>query len=100
MQMSKDDYHLSMRISRRPRHETAGDESLRSLIVHRLSDTTKAVFRRSLRRGNVSEYCESCDSWDKRHDEGLPEEWRCRDCDRLFRLEFAVYEEILEEGEE
>ena len=84
---------LSMRISPRARRPE-DNEGLRSLIVHRLSDTTKAVARISLRGGNVSVLCENCTQWMPIPDDEFPTRWRCALCERVFEMEFAVLEEI------
>ena len=90
--LNDDDYQLSMRISQRPR---GGErEPLRDMLVHRLSDTLKLVFRRGLRSNEVSSFCESCDKWQPGAGDALPAEVRCEGCGRTFRLELAIYEEI------
>lgn len=89
MAMRDEDYRLSMKISPRGRIPT---DSLRQLLVNRLSDTYKAILRRPLRGGGNSVYCEECDWWQKAT--GFPATWTCRRCNRSFRIEFAVYEEM------
>jgi hypothetical protein len=93
MPLDDDDYNLSMKISRRAHGEAAGDRDLRSLLVHRLTVTLKAVLRRPLGGGGkFSLYCEFCDRWESLV--GAPAVASCSTCERLFRLEFAIYEEV------
>lgn len=95
--LTPDDWRLSMRIGPRA-HNPDDNDNLRSLMVHRLSDTMKTVARRGLRREyRVSWFCEPCELWVKREDDiaaGLPMKVTCPTCDRHYRLELAVYEEI------
>jgi hypothetical protein len=88
--LSPEDYHLSMAIS--PRGKIDPGE-LRSLLIHRLSDTDKAVLRRPLRQSGFGIYCEPCSRWTKIGDEA-PQEFTCFGCDTLYRVEFAIYEAI------
>ena len=93
MPMNPEDYRLSMRISPRGKIDSA---ILRQLLVNRLSDTYKAVLRRSLRElrhgKKLSVYCEECSHWT--NVQAFPEEWECPRCETAYRIEFAVYEEI------
>lgn len=90
MAMKSEDYRLSMRISPRGRIDSP---ELRQLLVNRLSATTKAVLRRSLRFDNVSVYCERCNHWQVLKGDDL-NEWTCAMCGARYRMEFAVYEQI------
>jgi hypothetical protein len=87
------DRELSTRISPRA-HRPQDNEGLRRLIVNRLSDTNKAVARLSLRRNEMSMYCEPCKEWSTDLEEEFPEEWRCPRCRRLYLLEFAILKEV------
>lgn len=88
--MKDEDYKLSMRIA--PRGKIPSD-GLRQLLVNRLSDTYKAVFRRPLRSGaHLSCFCEECSTWTRHVDFAL--EWTCPRCSTSYRIEFAVYEEV------
>ncbi len=95
--MSDEDRSLSMRIS--PRALRPEDnEGLRSLLVHRLAEGDKGVWRRSLRdEDQVSFYCEPCDRWWQR--EPLAEEISCGKCSRVYRVEFAVLEEVVDDDD-
>lgn len=91
MALKPDDHRLSMRISRRGKIDSG---ELRTLLIHRLSDTDKAALRRPLRKAeNLNLYCENCDEWTK-VGPVAPQEWTCNGCGTLFRIEFAVYEAI------
>jgi hypothetical protein len=93
MPLDPDDHRLSMKIAPRSRGEEP--EGLRTLIIHRFSDTMKLVVRRGIRTGKLGSYCEDCDSWDREPlAEEVPVEFRCNGCSRVFRLEFAVYEDV------
>ncbi len=87
------DWQLSMAISPRSRQEER-NQGLRTLIVHRLSDTSKAVARVSLRGHQVSVRCEPCQQWCRTPDDEFPLQWRCPACHRLYQMEFAVLEEV------
>lgn len=97
MKLDDTDFRLSMRMGRRPRGKP-DEPTLRSLLIHRLSDTAKLVFRRSLRYGQISALCEKCNEWTVSKLAGDMEElkthWSCPKCERVFRLELAVYEEV------
>ena len=88
--MNDVDFDLSMRISRRGK---ADSEELRSLLVHRLRDTKKAVLRASLRDDRFSIYCEPCDKWTYADEVEWDEELDCPHCGRVYELEFSVYSE-------
>lgn len=91
MALDKDDYKMSMAISRRGKNDEP--DELRSLLVHRLSDTAKAVIRRSLTRGNtLSGFCEPCMRWTGRT--AIDETFRCPYCERRYRVELLIFEEI------
>lgn len=105
-QLSDSDYDLSMRLSPRaksPRGKV-DPESLRSLLIHRLSDTYKAVLRRSLRvdlGSTTSVYCEPCKRWSTANAEGATGTgFTCPSCDRRFRVELIIYEEITAGGDD
>lgn len=88
--MKDEDYKLSMTISPRGKINSA---ELRQLLINRLSDTYKAILRRSLRfQDNVSIYCEDCGKWTRVRD--YPPLWTCPECNTTYRMEFAVYEEM------
>lgn len=88
------DHELSMRISRRARRPE-DNIGMRDLIVHRLSDTHKAVARISFRDKAISVYCEPCREWAKfTEDDDFPTEWQCPMCKREYGMEFAVMEEL------
>jgi hypothetical protein len=98
MQLSSQDYGLSMKVS--PRARDAGRNSgLRSLLVHRLRSASKAVLRLPLgdnisqaRLGAYNVHCEPCEEWFNLPDWG--EEVICPRCDRVYALELAVFSEI------
>lgn len=95
MALSESDHKLSMQISpRRRRH--AEPEVLRTLMVHRLTNSEKLVLRRSLGSDNVSGFCEPCGLWTltMADDPEYGVELSCTDCRRRFRFEFAIYEEV------
>lgn len=92
--LGDDDYRLSMRLA--PRRARGEDPDLRTVLLHRLSDTDKAVARRGLKDQNsIGIFCEPCGSW-ARHPRGqsLPQVYTCGGCGRRFRVETLVYEEI------
>lgn len=95
-QLDDRDYLLSMQLSPRAR-QAQDDEGLRSLLVHRLSDTDKLAVRRSLRTTNrpFGMFCEPCGAW-VAHDSAsdMFEELRCPGCDRRFRIEMVIYEGV------
>jgi hypothetical protein len=95
--LTDEDFKLSMAIS--PRSKRAkNNEGLRSLIVHRLVPGPKAVWRRSASDENkTSAYCEPCQLWARSIK--LSEEFTCRGCGRVYRVEFAVLEEVVDEDE-
>jgi hypothetical protein len=87
------DHKLSMRISPRSRDAERND-GLRSLLVHRLTEGAKAVWRRALgNEEHTSLYCEPCEKWTVVNTDP-PTIWQCSHCDREYRIEFAVYEEL------
>lgn len=93
--MDKRDYDLSMAIS--PKARRAEDnEGLRSLLVHRLMDGWKAIARRAIKdEDRVMVYCEHCRHWSPvRTPDAIPTQWECGSCNRLYRMEFATYEEV------
>lgn len=92
------DWKLSMRLSRRGR---LNSDALRSLLIHRLSDTPKAVVRRSLRHelhNSLSVFCEACERWVSLPEGAITSEFGCTLCDRRFRVELVVYEQIKPDG--
>ncbi len=88
------DADLERRISP-PAKDPADNEGLRSLWVQRLTEGAKLVWRRSLRSAKSSVYCEPCGRWKPVTD--IPKKWRCPGCGRRYRVEFAVYEEMVDE---
>jgi hypothetical protein len=99
MPMKDEDYRLSMKISPKGKVDSS---ALRQLHVLRLSDTWKAILRRPLRQINPSlgVFCEGCSRW-RRIEGDFPQEWTCPDCNLLYRMEFAVYQNVSkEEGEQ
>lgn len=92
--LDDDDWQLSMNVSRRSRLGAGGDEDslLRSLLIHRLTPSLKAILRLPLRGGKFGLYCEACDRWTNLIE--APPVARCPSCERMFRLEMAIYEEI------
>lgn len=90
--MTPDDHQLSMRISRRPARAAPELPGLRTLLVHRLSSTVKAVLRRGLRHGNLGLHCQPCNEWFPMHE--APESVCCPTCKRLYRVELVIYEEV------
>lgn len=89
------DYHLSMATSRRRR----GGEvhPLRSLLVHRLREASKAVLRMRM-SSNIATcrqyqiYCEPCGKWVDAI--GAGEQFDCPRCGGVYVLEYAVYSRI------
>jgi hypothetical protein len=92
MALDEDDYALSMAVSPRARQEE-NNLDLRSMLVHRLSDTAKAIWRRGLRSDNTSAYCEHCRHWTRNVGIAQPL-WTCARCARVYRIEFVIYEEV------
>ncbi len=96
MPLDPDDYRLSMRVSQKGRVEIPG---LRTLLVHRLTAGSKMVLRRPLRpRPHDSEYvlyCEPCNVWTR--EDSAAELVSCPSCGRAYRLEMAVYQEVIDE---
>jgi len=89
--LEEEDYDLSMRIAQ-PSRKASRNQGLRSLLVHRLADTVKAVLRLPLSGGVFGVYCETCDKW---HSVKTPPwNWKCPDCGLMFTMEFAVYKEV------
>lgn len=91
--MTENDYHLSMKISRRA---TVSERSgMRTLLVHRLRLGAKAVLRVPLRQSLASPqyniYCETCDRW---FPCGVGEEFECPSCGGVFVMEFAVFTRV------
>lgn len=91
--MDEDDYRLSMRISPRAKRDV-DNEDLRTLVIHRFTDTAKAVARIGVRTGEVSVFCEPCDEWCRLGTDQFPARWTCPWCGRTFAMEFAVMEEL------
>jgi hypothetical protein len=89
---------LSFRIAPRAKND-ADNLDLRTLLVHRLSETWKSVLRAPLRRaGRASMLCEQCDKWASVVGD-VPTEWTCPTCRTVYVMEFAVYEELSEREE-
>jgi hypothetical protein len=81
-----------MRLSPRAKRADA-NEGLRSLLVHRLRTTNKAVWRWSLRGDSSSMFCEPCQRWAQLNDEPDPT-WKCVECGRRYEVEMVVYSEV------
>jgi len=64
-------------------------------MVHRLDQTTKAVYRVSLTTRKPNFYCEQCRKWFP--GEEPTEEIRCPYCDTTYEIEFAVYTAVEDE---
>lgn len=98
--LNKPDHKLSMLISPRARRATHNLD-LRTLLVHRLVDSYKAVLRRSnTRQDRVAILCEPCEKWVPANGRAdLPSEWECPHCARTFRIECAIYGEVEEVDE-
>lgn len=97
-QASNRDFQLAMAISPRSKRE---DElpPMRSLLVHRLVDGPKAVWRRSFSdEDKTSAYCEACRTWIRKVP--LTEEFTHEACGRVYRVEFAVLEEVMDDDGE
>lgn len=90
--LSEADWRLSMRISPRAKRD-ADNQGLRGLLLHRFSDTNKAVARVGLRNHTISIYCEACDTWTRLDDFPLDYEYDCS-CGRSYRAELVVFEEV------
>lgn len=91
MPLDEADYRLSMRISRR-RQDRQEVHRLRSLLVHRLRQATKAVFRVALSGAGNGIYCEGCGRWAGPLSTPPPM-FTCPRCSRRFEVEFVVYSE-------
>ena len=95
MKLSDADWQLSMHTSRRRRE--GEPEGLRSLLVHRLRRSAKAVMRMRLSNNLATsrDYgvrCEPCKKWV--NTEGAGEEFRCPHCGGLYILEYAVFSRV------
>jgi hypothetical protein len=89
--LSQRDYALSMKISRRRRRDGQEIHEQRSLLVHRLTEGNKAIYRLPLSGAPGNIYCEPCGKW-FRH--GLAETLVRCSCGQLYAMEFAVYEAV------
>jgi len=97
MPFSERDYRLSMEVSPRGRQTT--ERPLRTLLIHRLDETDKLIYRVSLaNEGKASFYCERCRRWFPA--EEPEEEVRCPNCHVAFEIEFAIYTAVLDEENE
>jgi hypothetical protein len=93
--LTSEDFVLSMSISQRSKLQEL-NEGLRSLLVHRLARGVKAVWRRSLSdEAKASAFCEPCKRWIR--DVPLAEEFTHKACGRVYRVEFAVLEEVVDD---
>ena len=92
--MTTQDQVLTARISQSARR--ADIASLRRIVVGRLGDSQKAVARLSLRGATVSVFCETCLRWLPAPNNDFPIEWRCPACKRLYEMEFAILEEVVD----
>jgi hypothetical protein len=90
--LSEQDWSLSMKISPR-RRDGREIHPLRSLLLHRLTDDLKAVWRLPLGgRSGPSVFCESCQAW---FAPGFVlDEVTCPGCDQLYELEFAIFRAV------
>lgn len=96
MRLSSRDFRLSKSISPNG-SRGAEQDTLRSLIIHRLRNTPKAILRLPLKKNiatatraaNYSVYCERCQDWFTLPQWG--EEVSHPACGRLFVLELAVF---------
>ncbi len=99
MQQSDEDFRLSQAISR-PSRDPAQNAGLRSLVVHRITPGPKGIWRRALgdeTKGSL--YCESCRRWFRCDTVG--EFFMCEGpCGRVFRVEFCVLEEVVDEDDD
>lgn len=91
MMMDEADYRLSMSISRR-RRDRQEVHRLRSLLVHRLSRATKAVYRVALSGAGNGTYCEGCGHWAGPLSPP-PRTFTCPSCSRRYEIEFVIYTE-------
>lgn len=92
---ARKDADLSRRISP-PARNPEDNEYLRSLHVERLTDGEKGIWRRSLKDElKSSVYCERCARWTPVDE--FPVEWQCVRCQRFYRVEFAAYEEMVDD---
>lgn len=94
MRLSEEDYRLSMRASRKRKNPQEEPDGLRSLLVHRLRRSAKAVLRMRLSENietsnSYGVLCEPCKRWT--YTEGAGEEVECPHCGRVYVLEFAVF---------
>lgn len=94
--LSPEDFRLSMRVSARAKQELPG---LRTLLIHRLRPTVKAVLRLSNSRDiatadmdRYGAYCEQCGRWTRRPD--WADDWECPNCHTEYRIEFAVFSAV------
>lgn len=72
-------------------------DSLRSLLIRRLSDTPKAVMRRSPRdelQNPPGVFCEACNQWMALPEGPITSEFGCTLCYLKFRVELVIYEQI------
>jgi hypothetical protein len=96
--LSDEDFQLSMRISPTAR-DAENNEGLRSLLVHRLVPGPKAVWRRSIAdESKMALYCEPCRRWSRVL--SFNEEFSCEGCRRVYRVEFSVLEEVVDDDDD
>lgn len=99
-QLDEQDWKLSMKTSYRALADEQ-NQGLRTLLVHRLTSTLKAISRLSLRTNICSVFCEACQRWVRvRSEKAFLVEWTCPSCHRLYQMEYAVYEEVEQDGED
>lgn len=93
--VSREDALLGRKISP-PARDPEDNEGLRSLWIQRLTDGAKGIWRRSLKDDTKSSvYCEPCELWVRV--KAFPIEWQCTECERYYRVEFAAYEEMVDD---
>lgn len=94
MPLSKKDYDLSMRISRRSKVDE--QKGMRSLLVHRLRLGAKALVRMPMAKSLTSPvyniFCEPCDGWMNLDQMGI--HFVCPGCEREYMLEFASFAQL------
>ena len=96
------DHKLSMRISPRARDGKEPQRDMRSLLVHRLRQTPKAVLRLSNSRdlgtavaGDYSMYCEPCGRFFPSPD--WDDDWICPQCERYYVTEMVIMSAVEED---
>ncbi len=96
--MRNEDWSLSRAISR-PARNPQDNEGLRTLLVGRVVEGPKGVWRRTLKdedRGNF--YCEPCDRWSRQ--DAVKEFLTCGRCGRVYRVETSILEEVVDDTDD